>query len=379
MQRTSSNQSINKDRNSSIELLRIIAMVMIVFHHFSVHGGFDFDYRVITIPRLWYNFIIMGGKIGVDIFVLISGYFLIEDNKYIFNWKRIAKFWGQVFFYSIAITLAFSLIGKVDLGIKEIIKALLPITFTKWWFASTYFVLYLLHPFINKLLRSLDKKTHQVLVVCLLICWCIIPTFTARGFESNSLLWFVVLYCIASYVKLYGLNPKYKSKHYFLMWIVFSILTYISSCVFSILGTKLNFFASHATYFYGQEKITTLLISLSLFMAFATLKMPYRKWINLIASTTFGVYLIHDNGVVRPFLWLDVFKNANYQNSNMIIVYSIIVVCIVFVLCSLIDLVRQKTFEKAYMYFVNKYMDSLVKPFQIICEWIKTIVFGENQ
>lgn len=192
-------------------------------------------------------------------------------------------------------------------------------------------------------------------------------------------MWFVVLYCIASYVKLYGLNSKFKSKHYFLMWVVFSIMTYLSSCIFSVLGTKINIFASHATYFYGQEKITTLLISLSLFMAFATLKMSYRKWINVIASTTFGVYLIHDNGVVRPFLWLDVFKNANYQNNNMIIIYSIIVVCVVFVLCSLIDLIRQKTFEKVYMYFVNKYMDSIVKPFQIICEWIKTIVFGVDE
>ena len=60
-------------RNSSVELLRIISMVMIVFHHFAVHGGFKWDANAVTIPHFWYNFIIMGGKIGVDIFVLISG------------------------------------------------------------------------------------------------------------------------------------------------------------------------------------------------------------------------------------------------------------------------------------------------------------------
>lgn len=57
------------NRNSAIELLRIIAMLMIVFHHFGVHGGFVFKSGMISLPHLWYNFIIMGGKIGVNIFV----------------------------------------------------------------------------------------------------------------------------------------------------------------------------------------------------------------------------------------------------------------------------------------------------------------------
>ena len=65
-------------RNSSIELLRIISMVMIMFHHFAYHGNFEWNYNEITIPHLWYNFILMGGKVGVNIFVLISGFFLIE-------------------------------------------------------------------------------------------------------------------------------------------------------------------------------------------------------------------------------------------------------------------------------------------------------------
>jgi len=321
-------------------------MLMILFHHFCVHGGFDFDHGVISVPRLWYNFIIMGGKIGVDIFVLISGYFLIDDNHSIFNWKRIAKFWGQVFFYSVAITLVFAFVWKVNFSIKEIIKALFPITFTQWQFASTYFVLYLIHPFLNKLLRGLDKKTYQVLVVCLVICWCIIPTFTTSSFESNNLLWFIVLYCIASYIKLYGLNPKYKTKHYFIMCVVFAILTYLTSYIFSVLGTRISIIASSATYFYDQEKLPILLTSLSLFMAFATLRMPYHKWINGIASTTFGVFLLHDNEVVRTFLWIYVFKNANYQNSSMIILYSIFTVCIVFASCAFIDFVRQKPLKR---------------------------------
>lgn len=36
-------------RNSSIELLRIISMVMIMFHHFAYHGNFEWNYNEITI------------------------------------------------------------------------------------------------------------------------------------------------------------------------------------------------------------------------------------------------------------------------------------------------------------------------------------------
>ena len=133
------------DRQSNIELLRIIAMIMIAFHHFACHGNFDWQSVGATIPHLWYNFIVMGGKIGVDIFILISGYFLINSNGSVFNFKRILKFWGQVFFYSIGIYIVFCAVGVSDFGIKSLIKSLFPITFSSWWFASTYFVLYIIH------------------------------------------------------------------------------------------------------------------------------------------------------------------------------------------------------------------------------------------
>ena len=73
--------ALKKARNSNIELLRIIAMLVIVGCHFATHGGFDFNSQSVTLPRLWWNVLEMGGNFGVDVFVLISGYFLIENKK----------------------------------------------------------------------------------------------------------------------------------------------------------------------------------------------------------------------------------------------------------------------------------------------------------
>jgi len=121
-----------------------------------------------------------------------------------------------------------------------------------------------------------------------------------------------------------------------------------------------------------------LLISLSLFMAFATMKMDYHKWINTIASATFGVYLIHDSDIIRPLLWLDWFKNAQYQDSLMLIPYSIAVVLAVYIACTIIDLLRQKLIEKPWMRLVNKYSERWLKPFNWIVEGCKKLVFGKE-
>ncbi|MDL2225306.1 acyltransferase family protein [Eubacteriales bacterium OttesenSCG-928-M02] len=365
-------------RNSSIELLRIISMIMIVFHHFAVHGGFEWEASSITIPHFWYNLIRMGGTIGVDLFVLISGYFLINSKGSSFNFPRILKFWGQVFFYSVLIYVVFSLCGFIDFGITSLIKTMFPITFSTWWFPSTYFVLFLIHPYINKLLHCLDKKNYQYFLIMLVVFWSIIPTFTSSAFQGNSLLWFITLYAIAGYARNYGFNNKFTPKIYFGLWGIFSILTYLSSVLFIVMGNRWNIFFSKATYFFGQEKLSVLLISLSLFMAFVTMKMNYHRWINTIASATFGVYLIHDSKIIRQFLWIDLFKNGQYQESLMIIPYSIVVVAVVYIVCTIIDLIRQKVFEKPFMIVVNKYSESWLKPYKKIINICRNIVFGKE-
>ena len=189
-------------RNSSIELLRIAAMFCIVSCHFATHGKFEFDTNTVTVPILWWYFLEMGGNFGVNVFVLVSGYFLITARGELFNLRRILKFWGQVFFYSVSIYLMFRLLGIGELTSKPVTDILFPITFRQWWFASTYFVLYLLHPFINRLLRNLSKEEFQRFLVLLMIIWCMIPTISRVSFQSNNLLWFVTLYCVAAYIRL---------------------------------------------------------------------------------------------------------------------------------------------------------------------------------
>ena len=75
------NDSTNVVRQSNFELLRIISIVIIIAHHIAFHGGFEYPTEVVSINKLWIQFLLLGGKIGVDLFILISGYFLISSTK----------------------------------------------------------------------------------------------------------------------------------------------------------------------------------------------------------------------------------------------------------------------------------------------------------
>ena len=96
------------NRNSAVELLRIVAMIIIIFHHFAVHGVFTWN-NELTIPHFWYNFISSGGKIGINIFILISGYYLIKDNEPKHFIKKLIKLWSQIIFYSVIFYLIFEI------------------------------------------------------------------------------------------------------------------------------------------------------------------------------------------------------------------------------------------------------------------------------
>lgn len=364
-----------KVRDSSMELLRIIAMLMIVFHHFAAHGGFLWESSV-TATRFWYNFILMGGKIGSNVFIMISGYYLINSRADAVGLERTLKLIGQVFFYSAGLFVIAKLSGVPGLGLKPFIKACFPITFAEWWFVSAYFVLYLIHPFLNKLLHCLDRQLYRRLLLLLFVCWSVIPTFTGAAFQGSHLLWFVSLYSLAGYIRLFGLNSKHSAKHYFAFFLVCSALTYLSSAVFTILGSKWAFFEPRVHYFYAQEKLPTFISSVCLFMIFTSLKLGYHKWINVIASASFGVYLIHDNDFVRKFLWVDLFNNLQYQYSLFLIPYSIMVVVAVYAACSCIDILRQNIIEKPFLKLVRRCSQKKITPPKLFIK-LKDFVFGE--
>ena len=98
---------------------------------------------------------------GTDIFVLISGYFLVKSK---INVKKVIVVWLQILFYSVSLNLLMVAFGISKFSYVGLIKACFPIAFNQYWFMRVYFYLILCVPFLNKLISSLQKKEYEQLI-----------------------------------------------------------------------------------------------------------------------------------------------------------------------------------------------------------------------
>lgn len=345
-------------RNTNIEILRILSMLLIVMHHYSVHGGFVLDQNIISFNNFLVQFLHAGGKLGVDIFVLITGFFLIESS---FKAKKLFKLLLVVFTYSISIYLIFTAFGLIDFNIKKAIKSFFPIIFGQYWFATSYMLLYIFSPYINSLIKAIDKKKHFNLVIILLLFWSVFPTITSSiNLNFSSIGWFCTLYIIASYIRLYPNNYFDNCKINFLTALITYSFILLSIVLFDVLGVKIDSFSSKALHFTGMNQIPILICAVSLFLGFKNCKIPNNKIINIISSSMFGVYLIHDNYLVRPFLWLDLFNNQSFYHSPYLLLHAIVTIFSVFFVCILLDQIRYNIIEKPLFALAETTIDSII-------------------
>ena len=363
------------ERQSNIELLRIVAMVMIVAHHFSVHSGFSFPDGTLTLNRVWLQLLQYGGKIGVDLFVLITGYFSVTSLK--FKAEKLVRVWGATFFWSVVTLIVFVAVGLQKFDGFALFHRCLPIIFQEYWFVTAYFLLVLFSPFINLLLNRLDRRQCRALLLLLLGLFCVIPSFFGFTVLSNDLLWFTSLYVFAAYLRLHGslrlrekkgesagkvlgsevgkacgsIKKERGSGVYFLYAGITIIVVMGFTALLDALRLPKNFFRD---YLYNMQMLPVFLASVFIFMGFLKLKIGQLRFINVIASATFGVYLIHDNYYVRVYIWKTLFRNPAYTESPLLIPHSLWVVAAVFIVCTLLELLRMWALERWYMKGVRK-------------------------
>lgn len=346
-------------RQSNIELLRIFAMVMIIAHHIGAHSGFDYSATMPVWNKIWIQFIQTGGKIGVNIFVLISGYFLICAKS--LRLSKVAKLWVQLLTYSVGLYLLFVLLGEETFSAWALIGRFFPITNSSWWFAKTYFILFLLSPFINIGLNALGQKNHLRLLAVLTVLWCLIPTFFSDLMESSGLLWFIYLYALAGYIRLYVDLKRIPARIWFLAALALTAATFLLAFLLDLFGVE-NIFDPHSSsFFYRMQMLPVLLLSAAFFMAFLSKDMGCNTFVNLVSGATFGVYLLHDYADMRTLLWHTLFQNNQHQQDPLLIPYTLLQIVAVFAGCAIIDLLRIYLIENSYM----KSMDSLIEKAKI--------------
>ena len=272
------------------------------------------------------------------------------DSK--FKIKKFVKLLGQIWFYSYSILILYLICSTDKIGVKSILKCMLPITYSEYWFLTTYILLYLLSNFINKFLNSITKKEHEVIIMVLLLLWSIIPTLILGKIEFSNIDWFILLYFIGAYLKKYHIKYFENQKRNIVSLSALVFVGMISILILDKLHYKLGFNPLHFTL--PMNQMLCLGISIYIFAIFKNINITYNKTLNKIASCTLGVYLIHGHILARDVIWYNVYNVTKFTNSKFLVIYEILVVVTLYIFCVFIDFIRQNTVEKLYVKFIDK-------------------------
>lgn len=329
-------------RNSWLELLRIISMIFIILHHYSIYTNFNFS-SDISFERLFIQFLTIGGKIGVNCYIFISGYFLINSK---FKVKSIIKLIIEILTYSLFFLLIDVTLLHSNLNFKNVIKSIFPTTLSLYWFFTVYLIVIILSPFLNKFINLLKKEETIKIILLLVIIQSIIPTFMNASREFSNILWFITIYMIGGYIRIY--NPKIfkDNKKNIKMILISYIFIIFSVIIIDMLENKFVILKGKEIYFSKINSIFVLANSLGLFLLFRNLKEINNYFINKISSTMFGIYLIHENVFMRDIIWNKLIQGFKYQSSYLIIFNAIMALGLIMFFGIIIDLVRKNTIEK---------------------------------
>lgn len=285
-----------KERQSNIELLRIVSMFFIVLEHILINGT-DFYSHAIGNQLLVANSIIGFTYIGVNCFILITGYFGAE-----FSWRRLISLYLICGFYELVGSVIAYAHGDVAWSTTAWSYIIFPLSHSNMWFIRCYVILLLLLPILNAGLKQLNQQQYIYALIALTVLNLYFgwfhkqADFNATGYTASQM---VYLYVIGRYLGRYTDWDKIrKYRHYLLLsWLVLSIL-------WGVLQNVHNTVCVVPHWNGWAYNNPVVLVSAILFLAiFRCIEIRPSKWINLFGGAMLGVFLIHMNRYVGTYIY----------------------------------------------------------------------------
>lgn len=353
-------------RNTNIEWLRIISMLLII----AYHAG----YQSIDQPFIMYSSgVVFGswGLLGVDLFLIISAWFLSSQQ---FRVKKIIHIVFQTFTWVLGYSVLYVIYDcfychngvvatLIDFCKYSLEGFFQPLWCNYYWFITTYFFMLLLSPFLNKILNVLNKSQIQKLLLVFLF----VPIYAQFGRSAVcDVFRFLYVYLLIGYIKKYGslIIEKYAKPRFYIFLIALVLLSKFVCYFFSgensiskftsmIIIILNNTFAKT-----GRHSIILLLISMLIFFHVLNKKPTFNNKVNKIASYCLGVYLFHENvvlGLPRTIgIIFGKLTSLGFLTADVLfpVKYAGIVVC-VFIIGILCEWIRDCILQKPFMKYVS--------------------------
>lgn len=367
-------------RNYGIDFLRMLSMLMVVVLHVLGQGGIIGSTTVLSANYEVAWLFETAAYCAVNCFALISGYVCVEAS---FKYSRLIALWFQVVFYTVGITVLFNIFRPETITGLSYAKAFMPMMFREYWYFTSYFGMFFFIPIFNYILNSASQKILKVLIGSCVFVLSVVPVVSSiittiaktNGTDlfstvgGYSMIWLSALYIIGGYIKKYNPMDKWKKSYYMLGYVISIFVTWLIKYLVETATSRSSGGLVYGNFFISYTSPTILLAGVFLLLFFSKCNFRSKagcKAIAILSPAAFSVYIIH----VHPLPWEYIMKGltasfAKLDTFSMIFTFIGAVVSI-YLLCSLIDLIRIYIFK---LFKVNEFSEFLEKQFKRFYKW----------
>ena len=325
------------DRDSNTELLRLICMVFIVLHHFMIRcivpETFDAS-ALLMDARIGSLFLNGFVSVGVNCFVLISGYYLIR-----LKWRSFLKLYLTCMFYGLIGYAVYVLVDGGRFGGGVLWNSVFIFSHSGWWFINCYVGLMLLAPILNVCVEHVEKRAFQIILLCLTVANIYFGYFWQTDAFNNTgytIAQFAYMYMMGAYIKRYVDVDHIRKYRYASLGIY--VFCAVAWAILAIVNIKHPF--GYIDYVYNNPFVIVGAVAFFLFMQSFHFS---SKWVNWLSAGALAAYLIQDHPLLRIHTYSDV---RTLMETSNISIPTQFVLCIgmsvaFVVICCMIDKIRE--------------------------------------
>lgn len=326
-------KSEESNRNSNHELLRLVAMYMIVFIHANMFLGTFCTGRYFT----FFNGLVNGiCNTGVSCFILISGYYGVR-----FNIRKLVKMECMMIVFSLLETGVLLIVFPEQMQgaalLEQLAKSFFPFVTRKYWFYSCYVCLMLLSGYIQRLIELLDRTTYRKLLLTMIVLFSVFPTlfyFEIIPDNGKGLVQMIMVYMIGRYIRMYQDVQLSRGKRYLIF--VFLLLWIINGVSHEI-PIQVGGIYHHLC---KDNSITNLVMAVLLFYTFKGLTFS-SEIINKTAAYIFAVFALN-NTLVTAFMDI-LHESMGFRSPDGVLGFLILagVVLVILASCLFFGFIRE--------------------------------------
>lgn len=339
------NAQAKSGRNFGIDLLRGVAMFLVILWHFIGQGGLLSHAESGSVKYWVLCFVQILSICCVNLYGLTTGYMMCDKP---FRLSRIAKVWATTVFWSVAVSCVFFALVPESRTVEAMVSMFLPILRGRYWFFTAYFVVMMVSPALNLLIRSLTKGQYRLLLAALFLIFGIVPVGALgndvlRISSGHHFAWMIVLYIIGGYLRRFVPEKKKWLLGYFLFVGIHLAYKFVTRVVG--LGGFSELLLTYVSPLVVGEAVCLFLYFRDGF-AGITRESFAGKLISFAAPGVYSVYVIH----VHPAVYwngeiLFLFRAWDSWNTLAVCTAMIVSAAALFAVCICLDAVRQWMFR----------------------------------